>query len=278
MKKEIRHGVFETNSSSSHSISIAKGNEEFLMDSIIPDEYGHIHLRGGEFGWSWEKFNDALTKANYCAVHASDPANLKRDAAHLKEMLVEVIKDQTGASEVVFELSTDWDSPNHSYIDHQSAGVAQEAFASKETLRNFIFNRNSRLFTGNDNTCPPPNFYDVDGLEYKYELVIEKCNETTKYTEMPDDDKLIDDIRAMLHHCPLCDYGFNRPDRGFDILQQTKIVGRRKKVDSFEGFKSSGKVKIFKIKATFDLNGDFTGYDLIEEIALEAKVIPIVDK
>ena len=45
-KKLIRSGVFETNSSSSHSVSVANETKEFVLDTIYPDQDGIIELRG----------------------------------------------------------------------------------------------------------------------------------------------------------------------------------------------------------------------------------------
>lgn len=57
MKKQIRQGVFETNSSSTHSICIAKDTE-----LIIPKE---LHLEFGEFGWECNTLNSLQEKASY---------------------------------------------------------------------------------------------------------------------------------------------------------------------------------------------------------------------
>ena len=67
-KKLIRVGVWETNSSSSHSLSLGSSqSKDFVLDTIYPDEEGKIYINGGEFGWEWNKFNDSMTKANYAA-------------------------------------------------------------------------------------------------------------------------------------------------------------------------------------------------------------------
>jgi len=154
--KKVRPNIFETNSSSTHSISVKElDSTEVLDTSLVPDSDGCIVLLGGEFGWEWNRFNDALTKANYCAVdQQTNPDNL--------EMLERVIKEQTGVKGVISRISTDQSQNHGSCVDHQSAGTSQEVFSSDESLRNFIFNKESFLFTGNDNGDAPANFYDVD--------------------------------------------------------------------------------------------------------------------
>ena len=140
--KTIRNNVFETNSSSSHSLCISEGT---LDDMIYPDEEGKIKLVGGEFGWGYEEYNDALTKANYCTVaFLNHESNL--------EMLKEVIIEHTKCEEVVILAELyNYRSLYNSYIDHQSIGEAADNIHSKEDLKNFIFNSNSKLIIDNDN-------------------------------------------------------------------------------------------------------------------------------
>ena len=129
-----RHNVFETNSSSTHSISINADTQ--LFDSITPEDDGTIILGHGEYGWEFETYYNALSKADYCALDmGGDPVK--------KEMLIRVIKNHTGAKDVIFDLT--------GYIDHQSAGTSDDAFESDETLKAFIFGKGSYLETGNDN-------------------------------------------------------------------------------------------------------------------------------
>lgn len=140
--KTIRQGTFETNSSSTHAVSIVRGERDY--NGIPVREDGSIYLTGGEFGWQWEKYNDAETKANYCAVDAwNNPERL--------QMLTDVLKEHTGAKDVVFNLSCDYRSPNWSYIDHQSWGELNQAWHNEENLADFIFCNDSWLYLGNDN-------------------------------------------------------------------------------------------------------------------------------
>lgn len=201
MKKLIRHNVWETNSSSSHSISIADDNKEFVLDYIYPDQNGVITLDGGEFGWEWFKHNDALTKANYVAASYG-----------LIEALKEAIIEQTGASDVIYRGSSDYDS-NWSYVDHDSYGVAP---STKEDIKKFIFNKNSWLFGGNDNSEADPTFYDVpefkDGKQilpiYKYILKIDGFKRTTKFKEYPNEEMIRDGLSSLLSRVYLHENGY----------------------------------------------------------------------
>lgn len=190
MKQLIRKGVFETNSSSSHSIAIATEDKEFVLDTIYPNQDGIIIINGDEYGWEWFKHNDAQTKASYAAQSfANDDDAL--------EMLKDVIMEQTGATDVVFE------GLDNGYIDHDSYGIVNK---SKYELKNFIFNKNSWLFGGNDNSSPDPTFYHVPEIRdgkvivpvYKYELSVEGLTKTTKYLDKPNDEELGDGIESII--------------------------------------------------------------------------------
>jgi hypothetical protein len=194
----IRKGVFETNSSSAHSVSIADETKEFVLDALYPDQNGNILLTGGEFGWDWFKHNDALTKANYAAQAFNNNGNDM-------EMLVDVIKEMTGAEEVLFDCED-------GYIDHDSYGTAP---TNREDLKNFIFNKNSWLFGGNDNSTADPTFYHVPEFkagrmilpEYKYELKIEGYGKTTKFLKKPTIEDLENGLDAILSGVKLYDRG-----------------------------------------------------------------------
>lgn len=153
--KKIRNGVFETNSSSSHSVSINSSEE--LLDTLIPDKDGNIVLSGiggcGEFGWGLERINSAYIKALYCAVDCF------RNEKSMK-LLTDVIKKQTLCNDVIYDIELkDYNSEKWCYIDHQSQGTSSPCFESEENLRNFIFNKNSWLFLANDNSEIPNWFY-----------------------------------------------------------------------------------------------------------------------
>lgn len=259
MKKQIRQNVFETNSSSSHSVSIADNNKQFVMDNeLLPDQDGVIELTGGEFGWDYQKYNDALTKANYLSVYS-------RNDEAMRNLLIEVIKKQTGAEKVLCLGVDEWESPNHSYIDHQSdvieGGAAGVCFDSEETMRQFIFNKNSWLFTGNDNENADPTFYDVpeykDGKViktiYKYELRVVGYKKTTRFKHAPSEEELSDAFDSLLSRVYLTDSGHFDDDNSIAM----QILRDDRKCFKFEGYDRSAidfenKTLLFKKEAFND--------------------------
>jgi hypothetical protein len=149
--KKIRQNVFETNSSSSHSISISDKNDSDLMDnSLIPDENGNVTLEGGQFGFGTDDYYDAQSKASYMGIYAIEWA--KDESENFQNILIDVIKKQTGCKEVIFKFSKDYDDENWSYIDHQSVESEDYhyVFYNPEELRQFIFNKKSYLHTDSD--------------------------------------------------------------------------------------------------------------------------------
>lgn len=146
MKKIVRHGVFETNSSSSHSISISSDVDKYK--TLYPNEDGVYVFTGGDFGWGYESYNDAETKANYVATMSSmlaeDEPNVKGEYDRLlRDLLESVITDHTGITEFKYDLGD-------AYIDHQSVDDDMLSWTSQQ-MKDFIFNPRSELVIDNDN-------------------------------------------------------------------------------------------------------------------------------
>jgi len=132
--KVIRRGVFETNSSSTHSLCIGEGD---LTDRVAPDpQDGKVHVYSGEFGWEENTYRHVADRLSYAYTHA-------KDHPELLERLAAVIKKHTGC-EVAFH-------DDDGYIDHQSWEVPQAAFMDDETLAQFLFCPKSYFVTDNDN-------------------------------------------------------------------------------------------------------------------------------
>lgn len=176
MTTNIRTGVFETNSSSSHSITLCI-TPTSNMDKI-PLEDGEVMIYPGDFGWGISDHNDAPTKASYCLVHAmshaprfsdvvastadidsadysrpSGPEHATEDelSAPLVQMLERVIKRGTKCERVVFVPSAGDHYSRWGHIDHQSVDVPETVFKDEDTLFGFIFNPRSELHIDNDN-------------------------------------------------------------------------------------------------------------------------------
>jgi type IV secretory pathway VirB4 component len=139
--KTIRYNIFETNSSSSHSITVSRSGN-YVNDSLFPEPNSAepvILLDGGNFGWGVDVFTDSNTKANYCAIDFA--AN---DEPIKLILLQKVIEDMTGCNVVI-------DLDDFSHIDHQSIGTADDELMDYQDIKDFVFNPESELLIDNDN-------------------------------------------------------------------------------------------------------------------------------
>ena len=193
MKKVlIRNGVFETNSSSCHSISISDETQPFVFDTIYPDLDGKITIKGGEYGRGvFTRHNDVKTKLSYALTSTLYGVD--------ENMLREIIQEQTSCDNIELLVSEDYN-----YIDHDSVDIVPR---TKEELRNFIFNKNSWLFIAYDEGTPPPNFYDAlplylengEVLEPQYKFIFEVPSLDIQYKllDFPNEEQLSDIVSSI---------------------------------------------------------------------------------
>jgi hypothetical protein len=132
MTKQIRQGVFETNSSSTHSICIAKDAELTIPKSL--------HFEFGEFGWEHDTLQSMSEKASY--LYTGLVYNNRRGDL---DNIIQLLKDK--GIEITLE---DGDS---GYVDHSSELVDfLDAICEDEgKLMRYLFSDLSFIITGNDN-------------------------------------------------------------------------------------------------------------------------------
>lgn len=172
MTEQIRKNVFETNSSSSHSLTMSKGDiaPQPFADEIL--RKGSITLSKNEYGWEYYRYYDPIGKAQYLMTQlfegdtpSGSPSSTAREMREENErfdMLCRVIEEHTGVSVYV--------EPNSSgYIDHQSEGRGLEVFESEATLKKFLFSPESYIQTGNDNSSAGQIIHTDRGVEHYYQ-------------------------------------------------------------------------------------------------------------
>jgi len=144
---KVRKG-FVSNSSSSSFIVIKDSSQ--ILDYVVPDELiVDTSLGQSEFGWEVGKFNDVGSKIIFSYLQTIYSNN-----NDWLQMLIKVIKDHTGTSEIIWNITIEYISGGigYSYIDHQSTAPANtEMFENEETLKVFLFGRDSYIQTDNDN-------------------------------------------------------------------------------------------------------------------------------
>lgn len=149
MKKQIRNNVFETNSSSVHSISISgKGLRKNKM-KIYPD--GKIHVELNEFGKDLNFYSTQKMKLSYlctlCWYENGMTVDDIEDCYHF-QCLEEMIREYTGADGILIT------SEKKAGIDHQSVpewgGNDVVNLNDKDDMKQFVFNSYISLKTDCD--------------------------------------------------------------------------------------------------------------------------------
>jgi len=134
--KKIRKGVFETNSSSTHSICIAVDTELNIPKSI--------HFEFGEFGWEYDTLYSVSEKASYLytAIVNYKEEDLERFIKILENKNIEVTKEERSGK--YFDTG---------YIDHgyELNKFVNDLLADEDRLMNYLFSDLSFIITGNDN-------------------------------------------------------------------------------------------------------------------------------
>lgn len=168
MEHKTRSGVFETNSSSTHSLSIST-NTSSMIDPPLPESIlieGEVHVFPGEFGWEQETYYDVDSKLSYLYTSAIYTARCSLDLNELQKinpndpeyinenprlkMIVDAVKQHAGVN-VVFHVEDDKYYP-FGYIDHQSFDVCDDVWnGGIESVIAFVFNSQSYFETDNDN-------------------------------------------------------------------------------------------------------------------------------
>lgn len=156
MKTKVRKNVFETNSSSTHSICVTKNN-------ILDEKQNHIEFTIGEFGWEIDEYCSPYTKAQYLYTGLLDNG---------REDLIENIKSILDSNGITYEFETPqyWTSSDgykcldNGYIDHSNElDEFLTICCDEDKLMRFLFSSESFIITGNDN-----DDYDV-GINVSYD-------------------------------------------------------------------------------------------------------------
>ena len=169
MKRQIRQSVFETNSSSMHSVTLCSGP---LDDNQMYIEDGYIVVPAEEFGWGVSKHRDQLTKLAYLLmmiVETENPTDIKelhqtKGFNDLNDAIASYCNcNGISVADLKFETkfwtdkggTKNYYTTHEGYIDHQSCEDYKnlDDFISNETngILDFVFNPKVVLHIANDN-------------------------------------------------------------------------------------------------------------------------------
>ena len=142
--KQVRNGVFETNSSSVHSICIQKDKNITLPNSI------HFYI--GEYGWDF----DCVDTASY--LYTAILSTYNKDEAEEKIKQIKTVLDK-------HSMSYDFEEPmyysgeygswlKNGYVDHDYCArhFIEAVLNDEDLLLRCLFGTDSCVYTGNDNS------------------------------------------------------------------------------------------------------------------------------
>lgn len=143
---QIRTGVFETNSSSTHSICIAKNKG--IGSLKLPKK---IYFRHGEFGWENRIIKTAEEKASYLYQAICDNYDKKEKERIINKLYCNLIEYRV---ESEFETDeVDRYGFAVGYIDHSDdlKKWVEAVMSNRKRLIQYLFSEESFVHTGNDN-------------------------------------------------------------------------------------------------------------------------------
>ncbi len=132
--KQNRQGLFETNSSSVHTIVITKNNNIEIPKDLPPI----LEMETVDFGWEIDRYNDFSSKLQYLYNACEDCETYKpRLDAFLSEIGIEMVDYTPG------------------YIDHgyNTADFLEFVFSDINNFKRYLFSSDSFIQTENDNGC-----------------------------------------------------------------------------------------------------------------------------
>ena len=173
MKRVIRSGVFETNSSSMHSVTVEKA-ENYDINPYVRTEDGIAHFNFGEYGWEYNRYNDPWNKIEYALTMVAETEDYQSIQDFYEtngfKMIEDSVKKHTHCDKIIVDNlneikvhyytnykgeETCW-VEHEGYIDHQSSTdsyLSLQEFLDDYglTIDRFLFDRNVTLITDNDN-------------------------------------------------------------------------------------------------------------------------------
>lgn len=185
--KIVEKGIIETNSSSSHSLTLGSSNfikpEDKDWDVNIKDRILYIPTCDS-FGWEFFKFNSIQRKLQYLSglffYEGDISISAQKDIKKLKSLLCKVFDIDDVIFEWVEEYKKEYllDEIKDSKfdpcytdfspitVDHESRYLRDEIIESESTLRSFLFSRDSWVFGGSDSSDAPNGFYKEEKQKY----------------------------------------------------------------------------------------------------------------
>lgn len=147
--KVIRLGMFETNSSSTHTFTVDNQGYEYERGVEIEPDWE------GEFGWNWEAWYTTEEKLAYICRCILDYNWDRKDTDEGIYETLRPLQERLDNLGVHFEIPTAQYLENHwGYVDHGDeyyVSDIQDILATDDGLLSFLFNPKNGIDGGNDN-------------------------------------------------------------------------------------------------------------------------------
>jgi hypothetical protein len=198
MKTQIRDRVFETNSSSSHSVTIDGAElKDFGLDKdTIREGVIRVELPCDGYGWEWRRYYKPENKIAYLLLqlqggclpsdfdlpYDEDHSETFRENDSRTDYFLRTIEEATGCRVVV---TRDAEDVGYGYsIDHDSVGKGLEHLGEADEILKLVFGRDSYIETGNDNENPPERIWSDDRGEVRYfeHILVERMPDGVPFT------------------------------------------------------------------------------------------------
>ena len=151
----VRRDLFETNSSSVHTLCVSK--------TVNPDKPDKVVFARGRFGWGPEVFNDMSDRLSYLYENLLGIAD-----ESTRNSYIDMLKKYLDSIHV--EYAFEHDADRYCGIDHpeDSEGVIQSLFDGDDQtlLDRFMFGKDSCVICDNDNAYDRERLAPPEGHNY----------------------------------------------------------------------------------------------------------------
>lgn len=194
----VRNGVFETNSSSAHSLAYKntvlrdydyKPSEDLcfatkeLHLTKKPKEYemySYMPMYFDEYGWGFDVLYSPAEKLSYLmsSVYQYKTWGVIKEDPFFKQVIQWL--SELG---IVVELPEEYGESSEvdAYVDHQSWNVVtKDMFQTKEDLLTYLFNNDIVIYIENDNSDVMQNWVDTPKEEIDYRQAMYWCVSQSK--------------------------------------------------------------------------------------------------
>ena len=134
IRKQIRGGTFETNSSSMHSLIIIDKKSKLSPSNLPVNSEGILEIATGEYGWGYDMLETQLEKIEYlftllCHYEGiENQEDLEENMTYIE--WIDELEKYAGIKKVVV---TNFDG----YVDHQSCCSPDEFLSTYRTVDAF---------------------------------------------------------------------------------------------------------------------------------------------